>query len=285
MQPAALPPLRATCWRVAPRSPASAHAPRQLSCCSTACSASSSTDGPLTFDSPPHFADLPLDRAAGLRGNAAELQRLLELPTSKALLLHENKLLVTQAPSSGGSGASSGGSGSGAVALQPHCFAAAGAAAPGGAPPRFVPLVASSQQLLQQHRRQQEQEQQQQRGASAAQEQMEQPREGDPTFLFLGRDAAGEHVFAAIAPPHLLPLLPPVPPPRGAPADEPAAPAVEQQQQQVSAFEGARWVDVRNGGQQMTGPDAAVAAYAGERHSICPLLSPSHQRTLLFFAH
>lgn len=29
-------------------------------------------------------------------------------------------------------------------------------------------------------------------------------------------------------------------------------------------MDSARWVDVRSGGQHMTGPDAAVAAYAGE---------------------
>jgi len=231
-------------------------------------SSSSSSNGsrgiaPLTFDSPPHFAELPLDRAAALRSDDAELQRLLRLPTSRAVLIYDNKLLVAAAAhgSSNGSSGNGGSSGSGPLGLQPLSFAAAGATAPGGDAPCFLPLVASSSTLLSQH----DEHQGQQEG---------QP-EAAPTFLFLGRDAACECVFAALVPPSLLPLLPPVPPPRGtAAAAEPGAGqngAAEQQQQQqqqqgsaAAALEGARWVDVRSGGQQMTGPDAAVAAYAGE---------------------
>ena len=267
-----MPPPLAAPWRG--RSPAAADLPaaRQRvqpssssssssSTASTSSVAASSSNGssgiaPLTFDSPPHFADLPLDRAAALRSNEAELQRLLRLPTSRAVLVYDNKLLVAAAAA--GSSNGSGSNGSGPLGLQPHSFAAAGAAAPGGDAPRCVPVVGSSQLMLQH----QDQQQDQSEAITAA-----------PTFLFLGRDAAGDCVFAALVPPSLLPLLPPLPPPRGTAAAQAAAgpaDAVEQQQQgsAAAALNGGRWVDVRSGGQHMTGSDAAVAAYAGEPVSV-----------------
>lgn len=192
----------------------------------------------LVFSGPPHFSDLPLDRAAHLRSQEGELQRLAAQPGSRCLLLHQNKLLVVPAFSSSGASSSSGGSGSDALDLQVHSFAAAGATAPGGGAPRWLPLVAHPQQLSQ---------------LEAGSD--EQQAEG-PALLFLGLDAEGTAVLAAQVPPHLLPLLPPLPPPRGSsPADQPAAPA-------SGGGQLGEWVDVRNGGAQMTAQDAAVAALA-----------------------
>ena len=42
----------------------------------------------------PHFSDLPLDRAAHLRGQPAVLEELLDNPTSKCIVFYEKRLLV-----------------------------------------------------------------------------------------------------------------------------------------------------------------------------------------------
>lgn len=190
---------------------------------------------PLVFAAPPHYSDLPLDRAGHLRSDTAEMQRLVAAPSSRVLLLHQGKLLV--APAADADPSSTGGNGGGSLALQPHSFAAAGATAPGGGPPRWLPLVASSQQLAE-------------LAAPTGQQQ------GEPAFLFLGLDAAGDAVFAALVPPFLLSQLPPLPSRDGSPADQPAAAAA------ATVPAGLAWVDVRNGGAAMCGPDAAVSALA-----------------------
>ena len=183
----------------------------------------------------PHFADLPLDRAAALRKQAGKLDRLLREPSTRVLLLHRGRLLV--APDDGGSSggdADDAAAGSGAdparpLDMRPHGFAPPGEQVPDGGPPAWMPLVTTPQQL--------------QQGNSSSG-----GGGGDagasPEFLFLGLEDAGGAVFAVQAPAHLLPLLPPTD------GSTRAAPG------------GACWVDVRKAGAGMTGPDAAVAALA-----------------------
>ena len=225
--------------------------------------AAASSAGPLAQPvtdavwQPPHFADLPLDRAAGLRREPERLAQLLAAPSSRVLLLHNGNVLVTTGPVDGTSSASSGGSPQ--LLLQPQSYAApAGTPGPDGAPPRWVLLLATPQQLRQAT--------ESLMGDKDEQKREQQQQQFD--FLFLGLDASGSAVFAAPAPHVLLPLLPPVPVRRGAgssaPSGQPRAAAAPPSIAAEAGCDGqqAQWVDVRREGQHMAGPDAAVAALA-----------------------
>jgi NADH pyrophosphatase NudC (nudix superfamily) len=119
-------------------------------------------------------------------------------------------------------------------------------------------------------------------------------------FLFLGLDASGAAAFAAHAPDHLLPVLPPLTA-KGSSSSSgesssSSSSAVAAAASHAAAgggsgaapppqpaFPGAAWVDVRREGQRMTGPDAAVAALAvglGQWHSSAAFCGKTGARTV-----
>ena len=210
---------------------------------------------------PVHFSELPLDRAAALRTQPEQLQRLLGAPGTRLVPLSRGRALVAPADLAAAqcplflqlsSGAQ--------LRLAPHSFAGAGVATAEGMPPHLLPLVLGTGE----------------EGGSPAALHAALAPSLNPSlgFVFLGLAVPGGHaVFACeLAEPAAVVAgggSSTSSGRAGAPSSqapsEPsalAAAAVAVAELAAALVEQCQWAEVRSAGQGMTGGDAAVLALA-----------------------
>ncbi len=115
--------------------------------------AAAAAEAGAASSAPPHFSDLPLDRAAHLRKDCSALEQLLNESRARTIAFYDRKALVapllknqTLAEVAAAAAAAGGdGGGSSGVAALPSTFATSfngpHAEAPDGGPPNFIPLT------------------------------------------------------------------------------------------------------------------------------------------------
>lgn len=223
----------------AAKAPAAWRRSRTSSASARAAAATQQIAAPPPPQLPVHFSELPLDRAAVLRSQPAELQRLLDSPDALVLPLHRGRALAGPVLAASAAASLALKLESGAeLPLAAHSFAPAGAATAEGVPPKWLPLVLAPAGS----------------GADPWSE-LRTSMNASMGFTFLGLALPdGRAVFAyELAQPA---SVMPAGDVSGSGAAQPAAAAA------AAAAEACQWAEVRSAGQGMAGPDAAVLALA-----------------------